>query len=291
MKKLFTSILLATLCVVASANQFLTPKGLVEGNGKVNTVTGKAALQQDMISNAQTDQPFRRMGFVTGRRSNMDNTRCDLWEGPTCQYVFPAAAQRMQFVSTSASDAAAGTGVRTVHVHYLDANYNPGEETVTMNGLTPALTVATNIFRINRVISYTVGSNNAAVGTVSLQNTAGTVTYSLILPNFTASRQVIYTVPAGKTGYVSHWQASSGAATGSHFTTVSARSTAFNEFSHPGIFASFDEVGSLNSAAIMTLPIPVRIPEKTDVKMSAVSDAANAGVTVLGTVMGWFEDN
>ena len=33
------------------------------------------------------------------------------------------------------------------------------------------------------------------------------------------------------------------------------------------------------------------IPEKADVKITAVSDSSNAGVTVLGAVIGWFEDN
>lgn len=33
------------------------------------------------------------------------------------------------------------------------------------------------------------------------------------------------------------------------------------------------------------MPIPVFIPEKTDVKMSAISDASNANVTAIGAIM------
>lgn len=35
----------------------------------------------------------------------------------------------------------------------------------------------------------------------------------------------------------------------------------------------------------------VKIPEKTDVKMLAISDNVAANVIAMGAIMGWFEDN
>ena len=289
MKLLFTLL----LCFACSANalQFKTERGVIEGSALVNTKTGAPELKQDTISNPKSGQLNREPAFVLGRRTNLDNNRCDLWEGPTCKYVFPAAPTQMRIVSTSANDAAGNTGVRLLTIDYLDTNYIERSETVVTAGLTPVTTVSTNILRVNRMHSDTVGSNGSAVGVLSLTDTAGTVTYSVIPSGFVASRQAIYTVPAAKSFYVSHWQASSGAPTGSHFTIVSARATSFNGITHAGVFASFDETGSLNNGIAITLPIPVMVPEKVDMKLTAVSDAANAGVTALGTLMGWLEDN
>ena len=57
----------------------------------------------------------------------------------------------MKLASTSANDTAAGTGIRKVRIHYLDADHVPHEEVVTLNGLTAVNTVATDIYRINRL--------------------------------------------------------------------------------------------------------------------------------------------
>lgn len=90
-------------------------------------------------------------------------------------------------------------------------------------------------------------------------------------------------------GYVSHWQASSGTTTGTHFTQVSLRATAHDGVLLPGVFLIVDEVGTLNGGENINLPIPIRIPATADVKLSAISDAANANAVVMGAIMGWFE--
>lgn len=131
----------------------------------------------------------------------------------------------MRIVSSSANDTLAGTGMRKVHIHYLDSNYVPHEEIVNLNGLTPVNTVATDIFRVNYMHSQEVGSLAVAAGNVSLQNIGGTVTYSVNQAGFNVARQAIYTVPDGVNGYISHWQASSGATTGTHFTQITLRAT------------------------------------------------------------------
>lgn len=286
------SIAVVLFSTNVNAYQIWTPLGVTDTHVPINPVSGKPQLNLQTIDMPNNGQTQRQFGFVFGRKNNLENVRCDVWEGPTCQYVFPSAPMQMRIVSTSASDAAAGTGVRTMEITFLDANYVQKTETITLNGTTPVNTVATDILRVNRTRSVTVGSGGSAAGTISLTNVAGSVTYDIIPATFVSSRKAIYTVPANKTGYIAHWQASSGAATGSHFTIISLRATAFSNIPNaPGIFASLDEVGTLNNSANISLPIPVRIPEKTDVKITAVSDAANAGVTVLGAVIGWFEDN
>ena len=245
-------------------------------------------LQQDLIGSATGLYPSKTRGFVAGRAPVVQNVKVDVWEGPTGTYVFPVAAQQMRLVSSSVNDTSAGTGIQRVHIHYLDANYAVQTEAVYLNGTTPVLTVATNILRINALHSLQVGTNNVSAGNISLTNTAGTVTYSYIALGYNTSRQAIYTVPAGVTGYISHWQGSSGSS-GNHFCQIELRATTHDGNLWPGVFLVQDALGTQNGGTAIDFPIPIPIPARTDVKVSAISDASNANVIALGSITGWFE--
>lgn len=258
-------------------------------NIKAQGADGHVDLSQ--IDSKDLQYPELSFGYVFGRNSNVDNAVVDLWEGGTGTYVFPTVGQQMRFVSSSASDALAGTGIQKIHIHYLDSNYQPKVETVSLNGTTPVLTVATDIFRINAMHAIQVGSAGVAVGNVSLTNTAATVTYAYLSAGFNWARQAIYTVPDGYTGYITHWQASSGAATGNHFTQISLRATCHMGILVPGVFLLIDEVGTLNNGGAINYAIPIQIPGKADVKISAISDAGGANAVALGAIMGFFKKN
>ena len=81
-------------------------------------------------------------------------------------------AQR-SLVSSSASDASAGTGARTVRITYYALSgvtvTGPFTENVTMNGTTAVDTVATDICFIEEMEVLTVGSGLVNAGTISLK--------------------------------------------------------------------------------------------------------------------------
>ena len=234
--------------------------------------------------------PNRSMLKIFGKAPDVDNTYVDVWEGPTTTYVFPAAAQQMHVVSTSASDTSAGTGTRTVKIHYLDANYAEQVETVTLNGTTPVNTVATNILRVQKMHSFSTGSNGYPVGNIALKNTAGTVTYSQMMANRNTAQQCIWTVPAGKTLYLSQWFSAAGAASSNHFTQVILRATAWDGYSVTGGgFVTVDPVSVQDGNVVQPFNIPVKIPALSDIKVSAISDAGAANVVVTASVSGWYE--
>lgn len=117
-------------------------------------------------------------------------------------------AQR-SFASSSASDTAAGTGAQQVTLSYLDATgTGPFFETVTLNGLTPVNTVATNICFINDISVIRVGSGGRNVGTITLfvglAGAGGTIT-TIGVGNLTAALgdnitlHARHYVPLGKT--------------------------------------------------------------------------------------------
>ena len=147
-------------------------------------------LQPDLIGNTKNYYPTKARGFVFGRAPDVNNVKVELWGGPTGTYVFPAAAQQMRIVSTSAADTLAGAGIQKVLVHYLDVNYAIQAETLSLNGVTPVNTVATNILRINGIHAVQVGTGGAAAGAISLTNLAGSVTYGFITLGDNTARQV-----------------------------------------------------------------------------------------------------
>lgn len=113
---------------------------------------------------------------------------------------FPAAAQQMQVVSTSASDTAAGTGAQQVEITYLTtpaAGFQKKTEIVTLNGATPVLTVNTDIFRIDRFRVSRVGSGLFAVGNVKLQSVGGATTFDQVDAGTNVFRTAIHYVPKG----------------------------------------------------------------------------------------------
>lgn len=246
------------------------------------------AFQQDLIGNQNTIRPEQVRFAVRGKNSAIQNSRVDLWGGPTALYVFPTVAQQMRIVSSSANDAAAGTGVQRVQISYLDDEYRTQSEIVALNGTTPVNTQATNILRINSMHAVAVGSTTLSAGNISLQAIGGDTTFAYMFAGENTARQAVFTIPAGMQGYISHWQTSSGSAN-NHFCQMTLIATCHENQPWFGVMLAQDEQGTQNGGASITLPIPIPVPEKTDIAIRCVSDAGNANVTGLGSIFGWYE--
>jgi hypothetical protein len=96
-------------------------------------------------------------------------------------YTEPAAAAQLEVVSSSTSDAAAGTGARTLRIIYYDgAGNGPFSTDVTLNGTAPVTTAATNIRFVEAMYCRTVGSTGSNVGTITLRGLGGGATVGTI---------------------------------------------------------------------------------------------------------------
>lgn len=123
-------------------------------------------------------------------------------------YTEQSSNAQRSIVSSSASDASAGTGARTVQISYYSLSAGvitgPFTETITMNGTSAVNTVSTTICYVEKIIVLTVGSNTSNVGTLSLKAaTAGggaTVWSIAVGVNKTYGSQ--HYVPNGKTAYI-----------------------------------------------------------------------------------------
>jgi len=124
----------------------------------------------------------------------------DIWEGGG-DYPFLAAASQLELVSTSAADAAAGTGARTVLVSGLNASYATVSETVTLNGTTPVATV-NSFYRVNVLTTTTSGSGGKNAGDITLRVVSAGATQGIIRTGYGFGRSAVYSVPAGFTLFV-----------------------------------------------------------------------------------------
>lgn len=230
--------------------------------------------------------PVHILGYSTG----VGATRVDIWESAAAStYVFPATPIQMQVVSSSASDAAAGTGIRTVDIEYLDTSYNMQTERVTLNGVTVVNTVATNILRVNNFHAMSVGSTGASVGNIQLQSVGGAVVYSRITAGSNFARQAIYTVPLGKRLFMSGVVFSTTTAAAGHSQTMTIRttSTSSDELT-PGLFMYRHIALIDNNSLVKDFTFPITIPATADVKATCQSDGANAAICVA-SIEGWIE--
>jgi len=130
-----------------------------------------------------------------------------VWENATT-YTFPASALTMTVVSTSASD----DTICKVAISGLNSSWAPITEVVTLNG-TGSVTTSNQFLRINSMALTQPGTNQVGnVGTITAKN--NNVIYGQINPTISRMQNSWYSVPAGKTFYVSRIHAFSGDAAG-----------------------------------------------------------------------------
>jgi hypothetical protein len=123
-------------------------------------------------------------------------------------YVEQSGQAQRSVASSSAQDAPAGTGAKKVRIHYLTSAYVAKTEDVTLNGTSKVNTVASDIRFIEK---FHVIEGAAAAGAIVLYDGTGggaTEVTGIGVGTFDAFLCHHY-VPAGKSGYVYGWGASS----------------------------------------------------------------------------------
>jgi hypothetical protein len=144
----------------------------------------------------------------------------------------------------------------TVEIQGLDSNYDLQTETVTISG--SSATTTNNFKRVFRARFTNGGSFDPNSERILIKS--GGTTVAKILENIGQSMMSIYTIPAGKTGYLMRLDVTAqGTATGS-----------FKLFTRPGGVGSFQvkhiaEVNGVGGAYQLTYPVPQPLLEKTDV--------------------------
>lgn len=217
-------------------------------------------------------------------------TEEEMWPVST-PYVWPTGALTMTIVSDSAEDdadktPAAGTGAYTVDVYYLTTAFAEKMVTVTMNG-TGAVQIATDIYRVQNARIMTAGTALTAVGNLTIAS--GGTTYGYISAGRTRMRQCTWTVPAGKTLYITQIAfscADQAASKYARFTTKANFDNLSGTILPRGLWSPYNEVVLNNTAYWRELNPPTKLPATVDLKVSAMANSAAVGTCSL---RGWLE--
>lgn len=213
---------------------------------------------------------------VFGYNPDIDTSEESVWpDGGTIPH--PTVASILNIVSTSAADASAGTGARTVFVGGLDGDYNVISETVTMNGTTPVATTGSYLY-INQFYVVTAGSGEVNAGEITAK--VSTTLYDMIATGYNQRTTAHYCVPAGYTAYLVTGLVTAGQASGS--TSV----TAFLKQHGPDGILRVGAVTTLNNGSAQYDFDPAyKIPEKNCIGASAVGTAANNSVSAFFNII------
>lgn len=250
------------------------------------TVIANPYTYQISEGNVANHTPWSKIGY----NGAIGATEEEMWP-VSGVYVWPTEALTMTIVSDSAEDdadktPAAGTGAYTVDVYYLTTGFVEKTVTVTMNGVS-AVQIATDIYRFQNCRVKTAGTALAAVGNLTIA--AGGTTYGYISAGRTRMRQCIWTVPIGKTLYITQIAFSCGdqaASKYARFTTKANYDNLAGVVLPRGLFLPYNEVVLNNTAYYRELNPPTKLPATVDLKVSCLANSAAVGTCAL---RGWIE--
>jgi len=177
----------------------------------------------------------------------------------TITYPDQSTGSLVSLVSDSANDTAAGSGARTVKIHYLTPAGVYAHTVVTMNGTT-AVATGTLMRFIQQITVETNGSfgaTNAGNITAHLTGTPATI-YSRIVAGNNVSMSSARMVPAGYDFWLSDIMAS---ATSSKAVSVRLTATCDHAGEYINGVFQFNQVIELqDSVAVLQLKVPRKIP-------------------------------
>lgn len=206
-----------------------------------------------------------------------------LWDAKI-SYPWQTSAQILEVVSSSASDAAAGVGARTVVITTLDASHVEQTQVVALNGVTPVALTGTHL-HVNEFLVITSGSSHSNVGNITLRLAGAGATQGYIAAGKSIQRALKFTVPAGKALTLDNFYLNA-----INFSGVTVRVTLnFNVRLEDGTILITQEnyVSSQNAPFGLTLPTGIVLAEKTTVfgQVEAVSaNNANMAVSMSGVL-------
>lgn len=219
-----------------------------------------------------------------------NNTACsiveeDIWLAGG-QYQFPISTSVVQIVSGgNAADTAAGTGARSIQIEGLGTDWRMASARLDTAGASASLVSTVAFIRVNRAFVVDIGTYSsiiasaANVGLITVISTATGNTVVAIGAAKGQSQMGIYTIPAGKTGYLVSTQFNVSATIS---TTVSLykRENAddvVSPFSSKRLLVQNDELRGVDDRELI---VPVKLSAKTDIWATCLAVSGTPAATV-----------
>jgi len=199
-----------------------------------------------------------------------------------------AAGVQVSIVSSSADDAASGTGAQTIEIHYLDADLAEQSETITLNGTTPVNTVATDIRFVNCMHAVSFGSGKKFAGNITISN--GGNTYAYASAGGRRCTSAMRRVPANKRLMISGIYAGSSSGSAAAKTIVRLVATGMGNHDYTetvGVTLPQAGISLQDSGESIVFEMPFPIAAGMIVGFEATSDKAT---TINAGFFGWLEN-
>jgi len=203
-----------------------------------------------------------------GHNPDIDAGPEDVWTGGGL-YPWMTGSTALEVLSSSADDASAGTGARTITLIGLNASYVEVTQTITLNGVTP-VAVPTALFRINQCRLATAGSGQINVGDITIRDSGAGTTRAILPAAFGQLRQCQYTVAAGKTLVIYEVLHTINRPS----STRDAAVAAYVGTPVSSIYRLSLELTVDGQPVVFPLTVPVPIPEKSDFGFRVTSVSA-----------------
>ena len=214
------------------------------------------------------------VGYIEkfGRNDTMSANMETIWDGGDI-YTYLTSASSVYVTSSDGDDNPAGTGVRTVEVQGLDENYALATEEVNVDDSASTKT----FIRVFRVRTKTTGSSGQAEGVISIRSAAsgaGTLLAQIQRvgtgggASLGQTFMAVYTVPAGKTAYITQWIVGAGGQNADTTALLVART--FGD----GGFNSNDIIISAGQQFAKDYKVPLQFTEKTDIEVRGFTSSA-----------------
>lgn len=246
----------ATVCLAGSSVDKAFNDNIREGDGKliIGNSNGKIDASSGFIDDTHTINKYGRA------ESGVETTATDIWdqaEGTPTNQVWdaPTAARVHSIVSSSASDASAGVGARTLRLWGLqDWDTQEVSEDIIMNGTGTVNTTRSYVI-IHRMKVLTKGATNVNVGSITATAASDATITAEIKAGIGQTEMAIYGISSLEDMFVSGYYGSINKAQGTAATinysllvnpepdselinfnrknTIGVQSTGASHFSHP----------------------------------------------------------
>jgi hypothetical protein len=199
------------------------------------------------------------------------------WENMV--YDYSATADIAYATSASTADTV------SIEVQGLDGNYTPLTQTVTLTGQT-SVTFATNyirVFRIKNVDSTNLDGHvfvSSGIGGAGGVPTAATIR-AIVHPENNQTEMAVYTVPAGKTGYLRRIYASTTGGIRASNYIIRLKARPFGQVFQLKFKASISDDAPLDHV----YEEPEKFTEKTDIEVTAETTETN--ITASAVIAGF----
>ena len=242
---------------------------------EVSSITRVGTSEPFELQVSRGHVAYHQTLFKYGYNPLIINVNETIWDGGGI-YSYPGSALAMTVTSAGG---ATDEDVK-VTVVGLDGDFAEAQQEVTLDGTGAATTTQT--FR--RVFRAYVSGSQAPTGNITIAN--GGTTYAQITLGENQTLMAVYTVPAGKTFYLTNGTATHGTGTsGGVFMTVRFMTREFG-----GVFRTATKIDIVESEVLFPFTFPLRLPEKTDLEVRAICNK-NQNNAVSATFEGVLVNN